>query len=95
MSSLTGPNEAAIMWRRAVFGILHWEILSPDAHNRTVTDLAGCVLGHAASGEDLALAGRLLGRQSAAMRLTVAERLRAAGVSDADLERLGLAGALG
>ena len=40
MSSLTGPNEATVMWRRAVFGILHWEVLSPDAHNRTVTDLA-------------------------------------------------------
>ena len=92
MSWLTGPNEGSIMWRRAVFGILHWDALSPDAHNRIVADLAGSVVGHAASGEDFTLAGRLLSRQPQAMRLTVTEKLRAAGVSEADLEKLGLPG---
>jgi hypothetical protein len=95
MSWLTGPNEAAIMWPRAVFGILHWEALSPDARDRVVTDLAGSVVGHAASAEDLTLAGHLLSRQSIDNRAAIAQKLRAAGVSDAELEKLGLPGSNG
>lgn len=92
MSWLTGPNEGAIMWPRAVFGILHWEALSQDAHDRVVTDLAGSIVGHAATAEDLSLAGHLLARQSIEVRTTIAKQLSVAGVTEAQLQKLGLPG---
>jgi len=95
MSWLTGPNEAPIMWPRAVFGILHWEALSEEPQNRVVADLSSSIVGHAATAEDLSLAGHLLSRQSRDVRAAIATKLRTDGVTEADLAKLGLPGADG
>jgi len=92
MSSLTGPNEGSLMWRRAVFGLLHWETLSEEAHGRTTTDLAGAMLGHVLVGDEVTLAGRLLSHKSSETRARIAAMLRGAGLPAAELTQLGLPG---
>jgi hypothetical protein len=39
MSYLTGPNEGAIALQRGIFGLLEWEMLSPDMRMETARDL--------------------------------------------------------
>ena len=41
MSSLTAPNEARVMARRALFGLPLWPLLPPEARKSLIADLAG------------------------------------------------------
>jgi len=92
MSYLTGPNESDVMWQRAIFGLLHWEVLPLAAHRQTIADLSGAILGHAASSDDLRLAGHLLEGKPSQARSQIAEMLQGVGIRPLDLARLGLAG---
>ena len=47
MSYLTGPNEAAIMFDRALFGLSEWDTLPEDIQGRTARDLGGVMLSDA------------------------------------------------
>ncbi len=44
MSSLTGPNEHAMMYQRGVFELLQWETLPNDFRKRAIRDLSGAML---------------------------------------------------
>ena len=90
MSYLTGPNEGPLLWRRAVFGLLHWEDLESDLHRVVINDLGGAVVDHIASAEDIALASHLLAQKPQETRDTIAKSLRDSGIDPADLARLGL-----
>jgi len=92
MSWLTGPNEGSLMWRRAMFGLLHWETFPNEAHNRTIADLAGSILGHVTMREEVGLAGHLLSRKSIETRSRIAQMLRASGLHSPELLELGLSG---
>jgi len=95
MSWLTGPNEGGLMWRRAVFGLLHWETFPEEAHRGTIRDLAGAMLGGVATGDEVTTASRLLDHKSRETRTRITELLRASGLHDKELERLGLPSAGG
>jgi hypothetical protein len=41
MSTLTGPNEGAIMFQRALFGVLLWEKLPAETRQHAAADLCG------------------------------------------------------
>jgi hypothetical protein len=90
MSWLTGPNEGNFMWRRAMFGLLHWETLTSDAQRRTIADLSGAVLEHIASGEDISLARNVLSREPSEIRARIGDMLRLSGVDQPQLTKLGL-----
>jgi hypothetical protein len=92
MSWLTGPNEGILMWRRAMFGLLHWETFPEEARSRTITDLAGAMLGRVTRGDEVSLAGRLLSHKSIETRSRIADMLRAAGLPSPEVLKLGLPG---
>jgi hypothetical protein len=92
MSWLTGPNEGSVMWRRAMFGLLHWETFPKEVHNRSIADLAGAILGHVTKGEEVSLAGHLLNQKPIETRSRIAEMLRASGLHSPELVKLGLPG---
>ena len=92
MSSITGPNEGAVMRQRAVFGLLRWETLPGDARERTIRDLALALLDDAEAKSALLLARAALPAISAEARATIAQALREKRVPPDQLARLGLAG---
>jgi len=90
MSSVTGPNEAAVMWRRGLFAVSQWEALPPDFRQRAALDLAGPAGSFAFDDSDAQLLQRLLGAKSSEARAQIAALLRLEGTSDATLARIGL-----
>jgi hypothetical protein len=90
MSWLTGPNEGSIMLHRGIFGVILWEVLSPDARGRVIADLAGAILGMPLVDNELKAAKDVLATKSVDTREEVATRLKAESVSATQLIRLGL-----
>lgn len=90
ISSITGPNEASIMWRRAIFGILQWDILDPAARNRVVEDLAGITQNSTTSTTAYVSLSKLLAELSAERRIELARMLREKLLTPRDLAQLGL-----
>jgi len=90
MSSITGPNEAAVMVQRAIFGLLQWKALPADARHRTIRDLAGAARADAIGDGAMADAKNVLRTKSAETRAQIAGLLRAAQVPAAKLARMGL-----
>jgi hypothetical protein len=90
MSYLTGPHEGPLLWRRAVFGLLHWEDLTSDLYPDVIGDLGGAVVDHLAPTEDIALAAHLVAQKPKETRDAITKGLRDSGVDAADLQRLGL-----
>ena len=90
MSSVTGPNEGAIMLQRGIFGLLQWEVLPADARQRIVADLAGAVLGMPIHDVEINRAKIVLSGKSADTRREIAGLLRAQGISPTELARMGL-----
>ena len=90
MSSLSGPNEGAVMLQRALFGLLEWEVLPADARQRVSVDLAGAVSGNVAGDGATTLAKNVLRAKLPQARSELAGLLRARGVSADDLARIGL-----
>jgi hypothetical protein len=56
MSSITGPNEGAVMVQRAIFGLLQWEAPPADARRRTIGDLTGAARANAIGDGAMAVA---------------------------------------
>lgn len=90
MSSLTGPNEGAVMWERGVFGLLQWEALPEAARTRTGIDLAGPIRERLVEDSDIALFKSILAPKPPKTRSDIATRMAAQGVSPAALARMGL-----
>jgi hypothetical protein len=90
MSSLTGPNEGAVMVQRAIFGLLQWEALPADARRRTIGDLAEAARAGAIGDGATTVAENVLRAKSSETREQIAGLLRAERVSAAALARMGL-----
>jgi hypothetical protein len=90
MSSVTGPNEGAVMLQRAIFGLLEWEVLPAKARERASVDLAGIISGDGLGDGATTVAKNVLRAKSAEVRSEIAGLLRARGVSTGEFARLGL-----
>jgi hypothetical protein len=90
MSSVTGPNEGGIMWQRGVFGLSLWQALPPDARQHTIDDLAGVMRVTPVGDSEMGAAKDVLDTKPAETRAAIADLLRAEGVAEADLGRMGL-----
>ena len=90
MSSVTGPNEGAVMVQRAIFGLLQWEVLPADARRRTIGDLARATRADAIGDGAMTVAKNVLRAKSAEVRSQIVGLLRADRVSAAALARMGL-----
>jgi hypothetical protein len=91
MSSLTGPNEHAMMYQRGVFELLQWETLPNDFRNRAIRDLSGAMLsGNWGDSHRRAVVEALTG-QSDETRRDIGDLLRGAGVADSELALMQLA----
>lgn len=90
MSSVTAPNEEAVMWERGVFGLLQWEALPPEARERTIADLSGVMLYGVLWDDQVASAKRVLAAKAPEFRAQIATMLADAGVQPNLLMRFGL-----
>jgi hypothetical protein len=90
MSSVTGPNEGGVMWQRGVLGLSLWQALPPDARQRTIDDLAGVFRVVPVGDGDMSAIKNVLDMKPAETRAAIADLLRAKGVTEADLDRMGL-----
>jgi hypothetical protein len=90
MSSVTGPNEGAVMVQRAIFGLLEWETLPADARRRTIADLAEVISADVAADGAMTTAKNILRTKSPEMRSEIAGLLRTDRVLAGHLARIGL-----
>jgi hypothetical protein len=90
MSSVTGRNEGGIMWQRGVLGLSLWQVLPPDERQRTIDDLVGAMRVTHVGDNDISAAKDVLDMKPAETRSTIAYLLRAEGVPESDLGRMGL-----
>ncbi len=91
MSSLTGPNEHAIMYQRGVFELLQWEALPNDFRKRAVRDISGAMLsGNWGDSHRRAVVEALAGKGDETRR-DIGDFLRGAGVADSELALMQLA----
>jgi hypothetical protein len=92
MSSLTGPNEHAMMYQRGVFELLQWEALPNDFRKRAIRDLSGAMLsGNWGDSHRRAVVDALTGKGDETRR-DIGDLLRGAGVADSELALMQLAG---
>ena len=90
MSSVTGPNEGNIMLSRGIFGLVLWSALPPDARARTITDLAEPMRIALTPDPEVAAARGVLAGLGAPARDEIGALLRAQGVGEHELARVGL-----
>jgi hypothetical protein len=90
MSSVTGPNEGNVMFRRGTFGLVQWEILPADVRRRVITDLAAPTLTGIVLDVEAKVARDVLSVKDVGVRDEIAGLLRAEGVLAKDLARIGL-----
>jgi hypothetical protein len=90
MSWVTGPNEGGVMWQRGVFGLSLWQALPADERQRTIDDLAGVLRVTPVGDDEMSAVKDVLGMKPAETRSAIADLLRAQGVTEADLGRMGL-----
>jgi hypothetical protein len=91
MSSLTGPNEHALMYQRGVFALLQWDALPNDFRKRAIRDLSGAMLsGNWGDSHRRAVVEALTGKSDETHR-DIGDSLRGAGVADGELALMGLA----
>jgi len=90
MSSVTGPNEAEVMWERGIFCLLQWEALPPDFQQRAIVDLAGPLLTGIVNDAGLQLIRGVLSAKTPQAQTQIAAMLQTQGVAAGDLKRIGL-----
>jgi hypothetical protein len=90
MSSVTGPNEGGVMWSRGVLGLSLWQALPADARQRTIDDLVGVMRVTPVGDGEMSAVKDVLDMKPAETRSAIADLLRAEGVTEADLGRMGL-----
>jgi hypothetical protein len=91
MSSITGPNEARLMWQRGMFGLLQWETLPPDFRQQTILDLSGPIFGQLLDDSNLQQMKGILGAKTSETQVQIAGLLETQGVTSAELTKIGLA----
>jgi len=90
MSSITGPNEQAIMFQRGVFGLLEWESLPNDFRKRAIRELSGAILSGAWGDSHRRAVAEALAPKSAETRREIGDLLRAADVPSNELGLMSL-----
>lgn len=90
MSSLTGPNEAAVMWPRGIFCLLQWDALPPDFQRRAILDLAGPITAGIVTDAGRRLIRGVVGAKTQQTRARVAALLQIEGVDPEELAGIGL-----
>jgi len=90
MSEITGPNENSVMVKRAIFGLLGWETLPQDARKRTIADLSGAILLGDWTDRERSAVSRTVNPKSSDSVKEISDLLRAEGVTDKELGRIGL-----
>lgn len=90
MSSVTGPNEAEVMWERGIFCLLQWEALPPDFQQRAIVDLAGPILTGIVNEPGQQLIRGVLSAKAPQVQAQIASMLRTQGVTIQDLKQIGL-----
>jgi len=88
MSWVTGPNEGALMWQRGVFGVLIWELLSPEERMLMIEQIVRAMVGTPIDDNELASAKKVLSQKSTEARAEIASLMRAE--SELQATRLGL-----
>jgi cytochrome c-type biogenesis protein CcmH/NrfG len=90
MSYLTGPNEAPVMFRRGVFGLLQWQSLPETVRADTIRDLAGVLDEATATDARLDVIKGVIAAKPADARSQIAAMLGSEQVPAARLVRIGL-----
>ena len=90
MSSVTGRNEAEVMWERAIFCLLQWEALPPDFQQRAIDDLAGPIRTGNVTDAGRRLAHGVLSAKAPQARARIASLLEVQGVTSEELKQIGL-----
>jgi hypothetical protein len=90
MSSVTGPNEDYVMWQRGLFGLFIWQSLPADARRQTIRDFAGALHGVPLGDREISAARNLVSAKSDKARSEISHLLKAEGLSDTELGRVGL-----
>jgi hypothetical protein len=88
MSWVTGPNEGTLMWQRGVFGVLIWDLLSPEEHKLTIEQIVRAMIGTPIENSELVRAKGVLSQKSAEAQAEIAVLMRAE--SEFQATRLGL-----
>lgn len=91
MSSVTGPNEARVMWQRGMFAVLQWETLPADFQQRAIVDLAGPFAWGLVDDGDVRQIEGVLATKTPETQTQLAALLQAQGVDARRLARIGLA----
>ena len=86
MSTVTGPNEEAMITQRGLFGIWQWETLPADEQRRAIADLAAVRPSDAKA----AWLKTTLAAKSEAVRRDIRAALEAQGFKADDFSRIGL-----
>jgi hypothetical protein len=86
MSTVTGPNEEAMLTQRGLFGIWQWEALPPETQQRAIADLAVVNI----SDTKATWLRKTLAEKSAQVRQDIRSALQAQGFSKLNFERVGL-----
>jgi aminopeptidase N len=90
MSSLTGPNEARLMWRRGMFSLQQWESLPAEFQRQAARDLAGPVGAGFLDDDNIRQIKSVLDRKPAETQTQIAALLRAEGLDAKSLAQIGL-----
>ena len=90
MSYLTGPNEAAIMFDRALFGLLQWNKLPEDIRERIARDLGGVMLSGVVSDSGFRILKSVLNGEPPETRSKLSTMLTAEQVPVGQLRSVGL-----
>jgi hypothetical protein len=77
MSWVTGPNEGTLMWQRGMFGVLIWELLSPEERKLTIEQIVRAMVGTPIDDNELASAKKVLSQKSTEARAEIASLMRA------------------
>jgi len=90
MSSLTGPNEARVMWRRGMFSLQQWESLPAEFQQQAARDLAGPIGAGFLDDANVRQIKSVLGRKPVETQAQIAALLRAEGLDAKSLTQIGL-----
>ena len=86
MSTVTGPNEEAMITQRGLFGVWQWEVLPPEVRQRAIADL---VAVRPTDPKAAWLKSTLAGK-SEEVREEIRSALLAQGFSQSNFDRIGL-----
>jgi hypothetical protein len=86
LSAVTAPNDQYMITQRALFGIWKWEVLPPEVQQRTIAGLVAVP----PSGTKAAWLTTTLAEKTEEVRQQIRSALQAQGLSQSNLQRIGL-----